>query len=44
MLVFDTCAFCAALYKGIQQFRNGALKVSLLMQILLRDSFAYFMA
>ena len=42
VLVFDTCVFCAALYKGVQQFRSGSLKDSRLMQILLRDSLVYF--
>ena len=42
MLVFDTCAFVAALYKGMQHLRNGSLKSSRLMRVLLRDSLAYF--
>ena len=42
--MFDTSAFGAALYQGVQQSRNGVLRTSRLMQILLRDSFAYFLA
>ena len=42
ILVFDTCAFCAALFKGVQQLRGGFLRGSSLMRIILRDSLAYF--
>ena len=42
ILVFDTCLFFAAVYKGIIEFRNGMLGASRLMQILLRDSVIYF--
>ena len=41
ILVFDTCALGATLYKGVEQHRNGVLKRSRLMQVLLRDSLAY---
>ena len=44
VLVFDTCAVCAAFYKGSQQAQYGALQRSYLMQILVRDSVAYFIA
>ena len=42
MLVFDTCACVAALYKGMHHLRNGSLRSSRLMRVLLRDSLAYF--
>ena len=43
VLVFDTCVFGAALYKGVQHLQDGFLQASRLLQVLLRDSLVYFM-
>ncbi|KAJ3534775.1 hypothetical protein NM688_g7082 [Phlebia brevispora] len=43
ILTFEIIVFLLALYKGIEQFRNGAIQASGLMQVMIRDSFAYFL-
>ena len=42
VLVFEIIAFLLALYKGVEQLRNGAMRNSGLLQMMIRDSFAYF--
>ena len=39
---FDLCMFILAAYKGIRQYKSGAMKASRLMQVLFRDSFIYY--
>ena len=42
ILAVDIPAFALALYKGLQQFKDGDLQASRLMQIMLKDSLEYF--
>ncbi|KAJ3552639.1 hypothetical protein NM688_g4045 [Phlebia brevispora] len=42
ILTFEIIVFLLALYKGLEQLRNGAIQASRLMQVMIRDSFAYF--
>ncbi|KAJ3552635.1 hypothetical protein NM688_g4043 [Phlebia brevispora] len=43
ILIFEIVVFLLALYKGLQQVQQRAIYASQLMQIMLRDSFAYFL-
>lgn len=42
ILSFEVVVFLLALYKGIVEWKNGVLRHSRLIQIMVRDSLAYF--
>lgn len=42
ILSFEVVVFLLALYKGVEEWKNGILRHSPLLQIMVRDSLAYF--